>query len=214
MANTQISSIERQGRAIESDSQLQSGAYGTIHRAFQLGNGRLIRSLPFPIEKQANILEVGCGAGRNLKQLARWFPNARIAGIDTSSHMIARAGRATADFWKRVDLAQEPYLCVSKPFSARMDAILFSYTLTRNNPLWRELISQAQDGLRPGGIIAVVDFHGSRFPWFKSFMSSRHVHMDGRLLPYLNKEFESLCSETRTAYGGLWEYFLFVGRKE
>ncbi|MCO6476264.1 MAG: class I SAM-dependent methyltransferase [Phaeodactylibacter sp.] len=214
MANTQIRSIEEQNRAIERYYQLQSRIYNATRWAFLFGRRRVIRALPFPIEKRAQILEVGCGAGHNLRQLARWFPNACITGLDVSSRMISKAAEATAPFWNRVELVQEPYGYGSGQFRGKMDAILFSYSLTMANPQWREFLFQAQEDLKPGGYIAVVDFHDSRFPWFRAHMANRHVRMDGHLLPFLNKEFEPLSSEVQPAYRGLWEYFSFVGRKK
>lgn len=214
MAHTQISTLEKPSRAVERSYPLQSKLYGATQWAFLFGRRRLIRSLPFPIEKQAKILEVGCGAGHNLQQLARWFPNAVLTGMDASSDILGKARQATAEFRNRVELVQEPYGQGSEHFNEKLDAILFSYSLTLANPHWKALIRQARQDLRPGGAIAVVDFHNSRFPWFKAQMAGHHVQMDGRLLPFLHKEFGTLTSEVRPAYAGLWEYFSFVGRKE
>ena len=214
MAHTQISTLEKPSRAVERSYPLQSKLYGATQWAFLFGRRRLIRSLPFPIEKQAKILEVGCGAGHNLQQLARWFPNAVLTGMDASSDRLGKARQATAEFRNRVELIQEPYGQGSEHFNEKLDAILFSYSLTLANPRWKELIRRAAEDLRPGGIIAVVDFHDSRFSWFKAHMSNHHVRMDGHLLPFLNREFKPLASEVSPAYWGLWEYFSFVGRKE
>ncbi|MCB0589125.1 MAG: class I SAM-dependent methyltransferase, partial [Phaeodactylibacter sp.] len=204
MANTHISRIEDQERAMERYYELQSKIYDATRWAFLFGRRRIIRELPFPIGKEAKILEVGCGTGYNLRRLARWFPNAQITGIDVSAHMINKAGQATAEFGKRVQLIQEPYAFGNGRFAEWMDAVLFSYSLTMINPQWKELIVQAKRDLRPGGIIAVVDFHDSRFSWFRSHMSNHHVRMDGHLLPFLNKTFSPMSAEVLPAYGGIW----------
>jgi hypothetical protein len=38
--------------------------------------------------------------------------------------------------------------------------------------------------------------------------------MDGHLLPVLKDKFETVTEEVHAAGGGLWQYFLFVGRKK
>jgi len=79
---------------------------------------------------------------------------------------------------------------------------------------WESVIEYAQQDLKPGGLIAVVDFHDSSFSWFKRWMGMNHVRMDGHLLPRLQSLFRSLHLEVNHAYGGLWSYFLFIGQTE
>ena len=43
-------------------------------------------------------------------------------------------------------------------------------------------------------------------------MGVNHVRMEGHLRPALGPGLRSVHDEVRSAYGGLWEYFLFVGR--
>jgi S-adenosylmethionine-diacylgycerolhomoserine-N-methlytransferase len=77
---------------------------------------------------------------------------------------------------------------------------------------WDSAIEYAQQDLKPGGLIAVVDFNDSSFSWFKRWMGMNHVQMDGHLLPRLQSSFRSLKLEINHAYGGLWSYFLFIGQ--
>lgn len=65
----------------------------------------------------------------------------------------------------------------------------------------------------PGGSLAVVDFHGSRHGWFRRWMQANHVRMDEHLLPVLKAGFYADMASVRPAYGGLWQYFLFLGRR-
>jgi S-adenosylmethionine-diacylgycerolhomoserine-N-methlytransferase len=81
------------------------------------------------------------------------------------------------------------------------------------NPQWEELLQQAYNDLKPGGFIAVVDFHDSRFNWFKRHMGNNHVRMDGHLLPALSQLYKTVFVRIVKAYAGVWEYVLFVGRK-
>jgi S-adenosylmethionine-diacylgycerolhomoserine-N-methlytransferase len=119
----------------------------------------------------------------------------------------------TKPFNGRIDLKNEPYAMGQTEWAGQLDVVLFSYSLTMINPQWRELVLQAKADLRPGGVVAVVDFHDSRFSWFKRHMSNHHVRMDAHLLPLLRQEFIGMHDETQPAYGGLWHYFVFVGKK-
>ena len=65
----------------------------------------------------------------------------------------------------------------------------------------------------PGGAIAVVDFHDSGSTQFKRWMGLHHVRLDGHLLPGLQSLFPSHTAAIRPAFGGLWHYFRFIGRK-
>jgi S-adenosylmethionine-diacylgycerolhomoserine-N-methlytransferase len=94
-----------------------------------------------------------------------------------------------------------------------VDVVLFSYSLSMFNPGCEGAIEQAYDDLKPGGYIAVVDFHDTASNWFRRWMGRHHVRMEGHLLPLLEERFEIKTLEVRRAYGGLWRYFLFVGQK-
>lgn len=202
---------EEQQNTIQTYYQLQSKIYDRTRWSFLFGRRKVITELPFAGEDAFHLLEVGCGTGYNLANLARRFPHARLTGLDLSEDMLGIARRNLRSFSGRIDLRLEPY-GTGTDFGA-VDAILFSYSLTMINPQWRELLAQARADLRPGGVIAVADFHDSRFSWFKAHMGNHHVRMDGHLLPVLQSEFQPLTAVVRPAYGGIWHYFRFVGRK-
>ncbi len=202
-----------QNKAMQRYYALQSKIYDSTRWSFLFGRRRLIQVLPFGREAKMKILEVGCGTGYNLNRLAHALPKAQLIGLDVSSHMIKIARRNTAPFNGRIDLKNEPYAAGQTEWAGQLDVVLFSYSLTMINPQWRELVLQAKADLRPGGVVAVVDFHDSRFSWFKRHMSNHHVRMDAHLLPLLRQEFIGMHDETQPAYGGLWHYFVFVGKK-
>ena len=81
------------------------------------------------------------------------------------------------------------------------------------NPGFAEAIATAQRDLVPGGHIAVVDFHDTRLPFFERWMGVNHVRMNGQLQPLLAAQFQTCTDRLQTAYGGIWRYLLFVGRK-
>lgn len=163
------------------------------------------------------ILEVGCGTGKNLVGLSRIYPSADITGLDLSPHMLVRAGKRLAgepgDRAHPVRLELNLYNDAFQP-ARPYDLIVFSYTLSMINPGWAGVIQKAASDLSAGGRIAVVDFHDSRVEGFKRWMGVNHVRMDGHLLPEIRKFFTPVLMKTPAAYGGLWEYFLFIGPKK
>jgi len=79
---------------------------------------------------------------------------------------------------------------------------------------WENAIDYARQDLKPGGLIAVVDFHDSRCNGFKRWMRMNHVWMDSHLLPRLQSSFRPVQLEINHAYAGWWGYFLFIGQTE
>lgn len=145
--------------------RLQSKIYDATRWTFLFGRKRIIRELPVLEETAAlEILEVGCGTGYNLKRLALRFPNARLTGMDVSADMLERSASRTAQWADRITLLEKPYGEENLSFHGKFDLILFSYSLTMINPQWATLIAQAKQDLKPGGVIAVVDFFDSPFP--------------------------------------------------
>ncbi|MEL6657112.1 MAG: class I SAM-dependent methyltransferase [Bacteroidota bacterium] len=190
----------------------QSRIYDMTRWSFLFGRTDILNRLPFEHEQPFHLLEVGCGTGRNLQRLQRRFPEARLSGMDVSKDMLQQANRRLRNN-PGIILLEQAYGDEFYTWTGKLDAVLFSYSLTMINPQWKELINQAYKDLRPGGHIAVVDFHNSRFPFFKRHMSGHHVRMDGHLLPVLEDNFQPVVAKVKQAYLGLWEYVLFVGKK-
>ena len=188
-----------------------SNIYDLTRWSFLFGREGVLGELSPDFQPQ-RILEIGCGTGMNMQLLARAYPEAHITGIDISPDMIAVAERKLAPMAARVTLRQMVYerpLSPNHPF----DLVLFSYSLTMMNPGWESVIQAAFDDLRDGGQVAVVDFHDSQFGFFKRWMGVNHVRMDSHLQPKLAKLFVPAVSEVKGAYGRLWTYLLFVGKK-
>ena len=109
-----------------------------------------------------NVLEIGCGTGRNLVKLARAYPEARLFGLDVSQEMLATAAAsvARARLSARVALAQadaanfEPRDLFGR---ACFERVMISYALSMIPP-WREALGRALDVLSPGGALHLVDF--------------------------------------------------------
>ena len=182
--------------------------YDASRWLFLFGRQTLIQNLSEIEPKPRRILEIGCGTGKNLMNLQHCFPQAQITGIDLSADMLQRARRKLGH---SVDLRQQRYQAPISPVQP-FDLILLSYTLSMINPGWHEVIGYAKQDLAEGGRLAVVDFAGSSVTWFKRWMWFNHVHMDHHLMPMLQGSLKTEWLDVHPAYGGLWQYFLFVGR--
>jgi S-adenosylmethionine-diacylgycerolhomoserine-N-methlytransferase len=213
MAQNTHQDPEQQSAAMQRYYAWQSRIYDATRWSFLFGRKQIIDSLPFDADSRFTLLEVGCGTGYNLLRLAKSYARAELIGLDASSHMAKIARKQLAPFSGRISIQNRPYLFGESDYNEQMDVILFSYSLTMINPQWRDLILQAKRDLKPGGIIAVADFYDSSQPWFKRHMGNHHVRMDGHLTPLLQAEFESVFLEVNNAYGGIWQYFMYQGKK-
>lgn len=189
--------------------RFHSQIYDATRWSFLFGRTLLIREIE-KLGVPARVLEVGCGTGRNLLSLRQAFPQAELTGLDISTEMLTRARRKITD--PRIDFVQKSYdqpLSRAHPF----DLVVFSYSLSMINPGWEQALDNASEDIAPGTFIAVVDFHGSALAPFKRWMGVNHVRMDGHLLPGLETRFKSRQHLVKSAYGGLWKYFIYIGEK-
>jgi S-adenosylmethionine-diacylgycerolhomoserine-N-methlytransferase len=183
--------------------------YDATRWSFLFGRAALIDAIAERQQPQ-RILEIGCGTGSNLLQLRRKFPTATLMGVDLSADMLARARRKLADDSMPVALMQWRY---DQPLLLRyhFDLVLFSYCLSMMEPGWEAAIQAALEDLRPGGLLAVVDFHDTPSANFRRWMACNHVHMTGQLLPYLQVHCHPILRHVQPAYRGIWRYFSFLG---
>ena len=186
--------------------------YDATRWSFLFGRGRILRELPACCPSPNRILEVGCGTGRNLKTLCELYPRATITGLDLSEDMLRIARKKLAPFGDRVQWRQQIYdqpISTGKPF----DLILFSYALSMFNPGWDGAIRAALADLSGSGCLGVVDFESSPLGWFRRWMGVNHVRMESHLLPFLREHSHPVVDRVLPAYGGCWNYFLFVGHQ-
>jgi S-adenosylmethionine-diacylgycerolhomoserine-N-methlytransferase len=138
----------------------QRHIYDGTRRYYLLGRDQLISGLkPAP---GANVLEIGCGTGRNLLQAARLYPDARFFGIDVSTEMLTSAIAAISrrGMTGRIRVAHgdgtafDPQLLFGVP---SFDHVMISYSLSII-PDWRSVLQAAARRLTRGGRLHVVDF--------------------------------------------------------
>ncbi|GEP43327.1 class I SAM-dependent methyltransferase [Brevifollis gellanilyticus] len=185
--------------------------YDATRWAFLFGRNTLVRRAATQMAMPRRILEIGCGTGKNLVDLAERFPKAQIIGLDLSKDMLDVAKKKVRAYGSRVGLLQRPYdapVAVGEKF----DLIVMSYSLSMINPGFDEVIRLCRQDLSERGMVAVVDFHQSRWTWFRRWMGVNHVRMEGQILEKLRQHFEPLVCEVRHGYGDLWRYLVYVGK--
>nr|WP_290666660.1 class I SAM-dependent methyltransferase [Ardenticatena sp.] len=99
------------------------------------------------------VLDVGCGTGALLAYLRERCPNAKLFGIDPSSHMLTYARRILAD---NALLMQSP---IESFTTTQAFDLIVSYSTLRlwDNPQYG--LQKIYEMLAPGGIAYILDLH-------------------------------------------------------
>ena len=158
----------------------QRHIYDATRRYYLLGRDQLIAGLQ-PAAGD-NILEIGCGTGRNLVLAARLHPGARFFGIDVSTEMLTSAISTISrrGLTNRIRVAHGDATAFNpqRLFGMRsFDHIFVSYSLSMI-PEWRRVIHAAAHHLKSGGRLHIVDFgNQERLPTAARTLLSRWLAM-------------------------------------
>ena len=149
--------IPFQGRGEKFANTIADGTMGLQ----VLSARKLLPELPGLGEKLANggaVLEIGCGAGNHLLQLANAFPNARIAGvdIDADSLKVARAKLAKSGVENRVSLFEGDISLATQ--AGKFDVVVMIEVLHEIAPSLRAaIINASANALASGGYLVIID---------------------------------------------------------
>jgi S-adenosylmethionine-diacylgycerolhomoserine-N-methlytransferase len=148
--------------AVRMDRQYrwQRHIYDVTRMPYLLGRDQLITELDPPFGAQ--VLEIGCGTGRNLIRIAQTYPGVDCFGIDVSNVMLETARRsiASAGLADRIRLAQADAVTAdpAQLFGrGSFDRVMISYALSMIPP-WRQALAHAASLIGPGGSLCLVDF--------------------------------------------------------
>ena len=206
----------------------QAEHYDRFRERLLQGRAELIGMLDLP--HGARVIELGGGTGRNLE----FFPVERRADlqfelVDLCAPLLEQARQRTRD-WPQVRCVEADATRYQPEQPA--DCVLFSYALTMI-PDWRGAIDNAIAMLRPGGCLAVVDFHvgcaeatpgrlqqSALGRWFwRRWFAHDGVLLDAAHLDHLTTRLpQHHLSERRAALPWLpllrAPHYLFLGRRD
>jgi S-adenosylmethionine-diacylgycerolhomoserine-N-methlytransferase len=136
--------------------------YDGTRRYYLLGRDQMIAGLQ--PDAGANVLEIGCGTGRNLVLAAQRYPEARFFGVDVSTEMLTSAISAISrrGLTSRIRVAHGDATAFDPRFAfgvVSFDHVMISYSLSMI-PNWTSVLEAALSRLTPGGRLHVVDFGG------------------------------------------------------
>ena len=196
---------------LESYYKLHAPLFDITRWAFLFGRSQLIQLLP-EFKPGARIMDVGCGTGYMLTRLAKRFPEVKLTGMDLSKEMLDTSEKKLSAFPNDVELIHAPFDTSFEP-EKPVNAIIFTYTVTMMGSQVFDNIRHCYEVLNKGGIIAVVDFNATPWTLFRKWMAVNHVDLNPKIREEFLKWFIPEHDLVKPAYGGIWSYFQFVGRK-
>jgi ubiquinone/menaquinone biosynthesis C-methylase UbiE len=108
------------------------------------------------IERQASILDVGCGGGRTIEKLAALAVDGKVCGVDYASGSVAASRAKNADLVRAGRVKIEQASVSHLPFGAdEFDLV----TAIETQYYWPDLVGDMREILRvlkPGGVLLVI----------------------------------------------------------
>ena len=147
-------------RRMDAMYRRQRHIYDITRKFYLFGRDQLLAALP--VGPGSQVLEMGCGTGRNLMKLARRVPDAALFGVDVSTQMLATASAeirrgGLSDTIRLAQSAGESFDAAAHFGVTQFDVVYFSYVLSMI-PDWRPALDRALSLVKPGGVLAIVDF--------------------------------------------------------
>ncbi len=208
----------------------QAAGYDAFRKRLLHGREELFTALP--TVPGGIWVDMGAGTGENAEnwgERLKDFSHAYL--VDLSSSLLKVADqRIAARGWQNVTTVHADATKFLPPEGAA-DIVTFSYSLTMI-PDWFLALDQARRMLKPGGILAVVDFFVARkWPadgltkhrwstrtFWPTWFANDNVFLNGDHIPYLQSRFETLTLQQhrgKVPYLPFVRapYYQFVGRK-
>jgi S-adenosylmethionine-diacylgycerolhomoserine-N-methlytransferase len=204
----------------------QAAHYDRFRERLLKGRREMLKALN--LGPGQHVAEMGAGTGKNVEFYRESLDDlGRVSLIDLCLPLVEMARQNIQH--PHVDIHHANACDWGVPKS--LDRVYFSYSLSMIPP-WFEAIDHAEELLKPGGLIGVVDFQvaprgGSsrgfrqsrwgRFLW-PLWFDHDGVRLSADTLQYLQYRFDTVSVEERRAAvpympGLTVPYFIFVGRK-
>lgn len=164
--------------AMDAQYRVQRHFYDLTRKYYLFGRDRLIRDLACP--PGGSVLEIGCGTGRNLAQVAKTWHGAALYGLDISEEML-KSARATLGEDARLVQGDATGFDAQALFgTAQFDRVFISFAVSMI-PEWKRAVEHAATLVAPGGTLSVVDFGDMGGLWtpfragLRSWLTRFHV---------------------------------------
>ena len=151
----------------------------------------LVPGLAEKLENGIEVLDVGCGSGQAMIELAKRFPNSRFAGYDFSEEGIARANAKAAEAGVsnvRFEVRDAAAIGETEAYD-----LITSFDAIHDQANPAGMLSSINQALRPDGVYLVQDIAGS------SYLEKNH---DQPAAPWLYTISLTHCMTVSLAYGG------------
>ena len=134
---------------------------------------RLFVESAIPERPYGAILDMGCGFGKSTRPFADAFPDAQVVGIDLSAPNLKLAHQQAERLGKRIMFSQR--LAEATGYAAESFDLVTATMLIHEMPMpvLREVLCEAARLLRPGGLLAMLDFAHTGDP-FRDFLMDGH----------------------------------------
>ena len=163
--------------------------YDRFTRVFSFGMDRLWKTeliawMAGNLRPEARVLDLACGTGDLAFEAGALAPRGDVLGVDASSAMIdlasERAAREAPAGNVRFVVADLTSLDVP---SASVDAVTAGYAL-RNVPNYEAGVSEIARVLKPGGVVATLDFYRPE-PWWWRTLFLAYLRAAGNSVGWL-----------------------------
>lgn len=147
---------------------------------------KLFTAKAVPEQDYRDILDLGCGFGKSTRPFVDRFPKSRVVGIDLSAPVLKLAHRQAERLGKKIAFLQRAAEDTRFP-DGSFDLVTATMVLHELPlPVVRRTLAEAYRLLRPGGRLAVLDYHRTRDP-FRDFLLLGHTRRNNE--PYMEHIF-------------------------
>lgn len=152
----------------------------------------LVPGLEDRLAAGVDVLDVGCGRGQALQQLARDYPRSRFCGIDLSADAIASASAAAHDLSNLTFVVLDAMQMESRWPTASFDLIT-TFDAVHDQAHPAQVVASIRRLLRDGGVYLAQDINTS---------GSHHGDRDHPLGPFIYTISTMHCMTVSLAQGG------------
>jgi len=127
------------------------------------------------------ILDIGCGTGDLSLLSARYYPGARVVGVDLTKAMLARARARPVPPRDRARVTWARATALTLPFPSGTFDLVMSAFVVRNLPRLPDALAELRRVLAPGGTLLTLEITEPTSAWFRRLF---HAYFD-TFVPWL-----------------------------